>query len=509
MMLPNISVYGSHNAGFAVEHNNKILEVVELERFLNIKNLGYTMWEVPRSQKYVVKLILDYFKQKYGFDRYENCLHQAADPFYQDIPANNYIESNHHESHAAGCFYQSPFAEAIVVSFDGGAPDGYFNIYKVVRGHSPVLIKKIELDVGGSYMAFGHYLADIKQERKMEFITYPGKILGLQSYGIANPEWLPHFINYYLDGKNYSSLPELGRRIGVPFNQRYTGQLAYDIAATSQAAFEQVTHQLIAESIEENPTFPICLTGGCALNIVFNTKLKEYYNRPVFVGPSPSDCGIVVGMLAGLIKPAEPIDVTYAGQEILDSLRLPEYIEQYNATYKTAEELSAELVSGKIVGLVQGRAEHGPRALGNRSIICNPLIADMKDKLNHKVKHREWYRPFAPVVRLEDVSEYFEWEGDSRWMSFCIKVKSEYLNVMPAIVHVDNTARVQTVTREENQFLYDLLTEFKKTTGIGVLLNTSFNMDGRPILSTYADALHVLNNTELDAVHLNGFYFTK
>lgn len=507
-MLPNISVYGSHNAGFAVEHNGKILEVVELERFLNIKNLGYTLWEVPKSQKYVVKLILDYFKQKYGFDRYENCLHQAASPFHLEIPANNYIETNHHESHAAGVFYQSPFQEAIIVSFDGGGNDGYFNIYKGNRTTGLQLLKSYNLDVGGSYMAFGHYLADIKHESKLEFITYPGKILGLQSYGTVRQEWLPHFIEYYLDGKNYGSLGLLSARLGIPFNQRYSGQFAYDLAATSQAAFEEVTQRLIDESIVDTG-LPICLTGGCALNIVFNTKMREYYKREVFVGPNPSDCGMPVGMLANLIKPVEPIDVTYAGQEVLDTLRLPEYIEQYNASYKNASELASELVSGKIVGLVQGRSEHGPRALGNRSIICNPLIPDMKNKLNHKVKHREWYRPFAPVVRLEDVSEYFEWEGPSRWMSFCIKVKPEYINVMPAIVHVDNTARVQTITREENEFLYDLLTEFKKATGVGVLLNTSFNVDGRPILSSYADALTVLNTTELDAVHLNGFYFTK
>jgi carbamoyltransferase len=110
---------------------------------------------------------------------------------------------------------------------------------------------------------------------------------------------------------------------------------------------------------------------------------------------------------------------------------------------------------------------------------------------------------------LEDVSEYFEWEGESRWMSFCIKVKEQYLDVMPGIVHVDKTARVQTITREQNPLMYDVLTEFKKLTGIGVLLNTSFNVDSKPILSTYTDAFKVLHETELDAVYADGFYFQK
>jgi carbamoyltransferase len=133
----------------------------------------------------------------------------------------------------------------------------------------------------------------------------------------------------------------------------------------------------------------------------------------------------------------------------------------------------------------------------------------MKDILNLKVKHREWFRPFAPIVRLEDVSEYFEWEGESRWMNFCPKVKEEYLYKIPAVVHVDGTARVQTVTREQNPFIYDLLTEFKEKTGIGVLVNTSFNIDGKPILSTYKDAFKVFDETQLDRLYLDGYYFVK
>jgi carbamoyltransferase len=168
-----------------------------------------------------------------------------------------------------------------------------------------------------------------------------------------------------------------------------------------------------------------------------------------------------------------------------------------------------DLERGKIVGVVRGNSEHGPRALGNRSIICNPAISDMKDILNEKVKHREWYRPFAPVVRLEDVSEYFEWDRESRWMSFCPKVKEEWREKLPAITHIDNTARVQTVTREQNEWLYDLLTNFKEKTGIGVLLNTSFNVNGKPILSTYKDAFHIYDTTDIDGLIIEHLYIRK
>ena len=181
----------------------------------------------------------------------------------------------------------------------------------------------------------------------------------------------------------------------------------------------------------------------------------------------------------------------------------------YTAKLLDIEQLVEDLTTGKIIGVARGRAEHGPRALGNRSILCNPSLPDMKDVLNEKVKHREWYRPFAPVVRLEDVSEYFEWDKEARWMSFCPKVKEEWREKLAAITHVDGTARVQTVTKEQNEWLYDLLTAFKAKTGVGVLLNTSFNVDGKPILSTVKDAFKILESTEMDGVLLENYYIKK
>ena len=167
------------------------------------------------------------------------------------------------------------------------------------------------------------------------------------------------------------------------------------------------------------------------------------------------------------------------------------------------------MIDGKIIGVVRGNSEHGPRALGNRSILCYPIYSEMKDILNKKVKNREWYRPFAPVVRLEDVDKYFDFSGESRWMSFCPTVKKEYSELLTSITHVDGTARIQTVTREQNEWLYNLLTKLSEKTGIGVLLNTSFNVDGKPILSKYSDAIHVFETTQMDGLILNNFYRKK
>jgi carbamoyltransferase len=523
--LPNIAVYGSHNASVAIEYQGKILEVVEIERFLNVKNAGYAQYYVAHARPQLANMLVRYFKDKYGFTEYGYCLHQHCETiegsarvlYWKQFPAKHYIECKHHESHAAGTFYQSPFQKALIVSFDGGGNDGFFKIYLAERGKPAKILHEYRTDLGFPYMIFGEYLGDIKKEAALNLgnLVYAGKVLGLQSYGTPVEEWIPYFKEMYLssiDGTTYQKhLDVLGEKIGVEFSteDRLRGDIAYQVAATSQAAFEEIFFEYVDEFAEQYSDLPICLSGGCALNIVLNTKVKERYNREVFVGPNPNDCGLAVGMLANMIRPEEPIDITYGGPEVLDKNRLPEYVERYYPSTRDAEGLARELQNGQIVGLVQGRSEHGPRALGNRSILCNPLIADMKDKLNARVKHREWYRPFAPVVRLEDVSEYFEWEGESRWMSFCPKVRDEYKDIMPAIVHIDGTARVQTITREQNEFLYDVLTQFKHMTGVGVLLNTSFNVDGKPILSTLADAFRVLETTELDALHIDGFFFDR
>ena len=245
--------------------------------------------------------------------------------------------------------------------------------------------------------------------------------------------------------------------------------------------------------------------------------------RDVFIAPNSSDCGHAVGLLCKYLRPRKTIDVTYKGIDVLDKNTLLEFVnsrrgkllkkenvivgDQYK--FASINELVQDLIDNRIIGVMQGRSEHGPRALGNRSIICSPLSSDMKDILNAKVKHREWYRPFAPIVRLEDVSEYFEWEGESRWMNFCVKIKPEFSNKLLAVTHVDNSARIQTITKEQNSFMYELLTIFKEKTGVGVLVNTSFNVDGKPILSTYKDAFKVFDETQLDRLYLDGFYFSK
>lgn len=544
--MVNISLYGSHNSALAVEIDGKVVLVLEAERLTNYKNGAFAQYKVVHSPFAALQYAIEWIKKTYKITEFDNCYVLNDDVVFGDtryqmrniIPAKTYQHYNHHAAHAAGCFYQSPHQEALVFSFDGGGNDGKFNIYHADRERGVDLMNAvinplykhphIYYDLGFPYMVFGHYLDDIKQEPLSDGnLVYPGKLMGLASYGTVNNSWLPFFTAFYKsdpNGNNYQDhINILAQNIGVKFdaNNRLNGQVAYDIAATSQKAFEDCFLEIAIPYMEQYPNLPICVTGGCGLNIILNTKLATEFGRDVFVGPNPNDCGVALGGLLHFMKPQEPIDVTYAGLPLLDMDTLPMYSQQYHckhivtsetidSTYEVSmETIVSDLIDGKIIGVARGTAEHGPRALGNRSIICNPSIADMKDILNAKVKNREWYRPFAPVVRLEDVSKYFEWDRDARWMSFCPTVREEWREKLPAITHVDNTARVQTVTIEQNPWLYDLLTRLESETGVGVLLNTSFNVNGKPILSTLHDAFEIYTKTQLDALIVEQFYFRK
>ena len=233
---------------------------------------------------------------------------------------------------------------------------------------------------------------------------------------------------------------------------------------------------------------------------------KGNMDEEIFVPPNPNDCGLASGMILDHIKPKKAIDLTYSGTEVLDKDRLMYYIEQQRGIELKYSDVCDDLMKGHIIGCVRGSSEHGPRALGNRSILCNPGMLKMKEVLNQKVKNREWYRPFAPVCRLEDVNKYFNFKDESRFMSFCPTVKAKWRKKLSSITHVDNTARIQTVTKEQNEWLYNLLTEFEKISGFGVLLNTSFNVNRKPILSSYAEAMEVFKNTRMDKLILEDYY---
>lgn len=520
-----ISIHGSHNGAIAFTHKNGIT-VVEMERFIGYKNSGIGQYKAIPSADIQIKQICEWIKRNYEIDVFDVCVTSYSHSIkvedgksiyvkYEDnIPHKNPLHDlTHHYLHAVGTYYQSSHEKMIVISFDGGGNDGFFNGYVCEnKENGPKLLFQEQYDMG-SYMGFGHFIKSIKQESGFDDgnLVYSGKLMGLCGYGKVRDEWIPAFKEFYLTPVYTKSITDkindLGSKTGIIFdaNNRLDGDIAADIAATSQKAFELVFFQLVDPWIKKFPGYAIGIAGGCALNVLLNTEIKKRYSVPVFVPPNPSDCGLAIGGILHVLKPKNPVELMYSGIPLLDLDSIGYYI--YNHSYNcnisylpSLEEIVTYLNSGKILGVARGNSEHGPRALGNRSILCDPTFSQMKDVLNKKVKNREWYRPFAPVVRYEDANKYFEVLEDSPYMSFAFKVREEYKSILTSVTHVDGTARVQMLRREANPWLYDILTEIEKIKGVGVLLNTSFNVNGKPILSTVREAFEVFDNTHMDAI---------
>lgn len=521
-----ISAYGSHNGGVASFYKNE-WTVIEAERWLNSKNIGLVSYLPCTNPQIVFDEICQYLMDKAGKTEVDVYISAYVNKLTPKFKYKKHITVDHHMAHAAAAFYQSPFDKALIQSSDGGGDSQYFNLYLADRNTGIQLLEKFPNDFGFPYMLIADYLEDIKRDAlSIGNLVYSGKIMGLAGYGTVREEWLEAFKKYYnsfvYSGDSYigglelrtKTITELFTAIGIfdgfDFEKtRFSGQLSWDLAATSQAAFELVNLDLAGPYYEKYKHLPLCLSGGCALNVLYNAKLLEMRGGNVFVPPNVNDCGIAVGGLLHHIAPKYPVDLTYSGLPVMDEKEFSRLIQdtmKYTVYENVSTQELAEFVAdNNIVGLIQGNSEHGSRALGNRSIICNPS-GDMKDTLNHKVKHREWYRPFAPIVRLEDANKYFHYDYnvESRHMTFAAKVRDEHKDTLPAITHVDGTARLQTVTRLQNELIYDLITEFEKYAGHAVILNTSFNVNGKPILTRLSDAFEILDNSEMDAIYYKG-----
>lgn len=534
-MSSNISIHGSHNAAIAFNIDDKFY-VVEIERFIGYKNSGLAQYKSIPYADVIIKQVIDFIKSRYSIKEFDKCctsyshaLHiengeSKTIKYEENIPCKEYVNDlTHHFLHAYSTFFQSPFDKNIIISFDGGGNDGFFNVYEWTTDQKdPTLIHQEPYDLG-SYMAFGHFLEPIKQESTLSEgnLVYSGKLMGLCGYGKVRHEWVEAFKEFYKSRVYTASIEEklasLSSKTGITFDpyNRLSGDLANDIATTSQYAFEDVFFEFVDPIIHKyDNSYGICVAGGCALNVLLNTMIRKKYGKRVFISPNASDCGIALGGLFYITRPSKPVNIIYSGVPILDIDMLGTYCYEHsyncNIQYNPSNEYLAQLLcSGKIIGVMKGGSEHGPRALGNRSILCDPTYPQMKDILNAKVKHREWYRPFAPVVQSEKASNYFDILEHSPYMSFAFDVKPEFREKLSSITHVDNTARVQTLDKEINPWLHDLLSHVERTNGFPILLNTSFNINGKPIVSCIKDAFYLLDNTQLDGLLIENTLITK
>jgi len=479
--------------------------------------------------------------------------------FEKNFDEKKILFSEHHLSHAASAFFPSPFENAVILTADGV---GEWATTTLATGNKNKLEIKKEIhyphSLGLLYSAFTYYAG---------FRVNSGeyKLMGLAPYGKPKYKeiiednlmdtkedgsfWLDQsFFNYSTDFTMINSKFEklFGKKRRVPDNEQIE-QFHMDIASSIQTLTEEIMLKLVKAIKEEYNVENLCLAGGVALNCVANGKiLKEKIFKNIWVQPAAGDAGGALGAALAVwhlhlnkdrklkLDDDDQMHGSYLGPEYsqdqidlnLKDLKANfEILNQDQIIEKTATAIS----NGKAIGWFQGRMEFGPRALGNRSILGDPRDPGMQKNLNLKVKFRESFRPFAPSILLENCNEWFELSESSPYMLMVANIQKDKIvqiskedeklfgikklnlkrSSVPAITHVDYSARIQTVHKKTNELYYKLITKFKEITGCPILINTSFNVRGEPIVNTPEDAFKCFMGNDLDILVIGNSYLKK
>ena len=489
------------------------------------------------------------FQKKFLFDNLKR-----HDEKFNNI--NKIKFSEHHFSHAASAFYPSPFKEAIILTLDG-VGEWATTTVAIGKGNNLQIVKEMHFphSLGLLYSAFTYYTGF-----KVNSGEY--KVMGLAPYG--KPKYKDLIIKELMDLKddgsfklnmkyfNYATgLTMTNKKFSSLFGQPVRdsekdllNSFHMDIASSIQAVTEEVVLRLTKNIAEEFKIKNLCLAGGVALNCVANGKiLNQKYFDKIWIQPASGDAGGSLGAALAywhreLKNPREnfidKMEGSYLGpkfsSEFIEKKLISLKADFKKKSFSEITPLVAkELAGSKTVGWFQGRMEFGPRALGGRSILADPRSEKMQKELNLKIKFRESFRPFAPSVLIEDVNNWFDLDCDSPYMLLVSNVKKDKqismsdkdkmlfgidkLNVkrssIPAITHVDYSARIQTVHKDTNPRYYDLINEFKKITNCPVLVNTSFNVRGEPIVCSVEDAFNCFMGTNLDILVIENYILFK
>ncbi len=529
---------GYQDVSAALVIDGRVVAAVEEERLSRIKfsagRLPYlSVIEVLKTAQLTIKQVdLIAFHGSTWGDEIESRVEDYFIYHFGHCPP--ILRFHHHDCHAASAYYASGFEKALVLTIDNSG-DGISTQIAIGESGQLKTLKQFDRQnsLGFFYSLITQFCGFVKDSDEY-------KLMGLASYGNKTAfdfSWLidvkdrelqlnQDFINavtpkapaLHRDEMNFNQrfLEKIGSRRRLP--QEEIVQFYKDVAASAQQHLETLVLKLIKQYSDAHGTTKVCLAGGVALNCVMNQAIMNAeFVDDVFIQPAAGDAGISMGAawLASVrngIKPVQP-ETTYLGPEFnteeikttLQSCGL-RFTELSDAA-STAAKLLAEK---KVIGWFQGRMEFGPRALGNRSILALPTDAKMQQTVNLKIKLRESFRPFCPSILEEDAPIYFEGKkAASPYMTITYKAKEPQCLNIPAVIHVDGTARIQTVNPSQNSLYYNLLQRVKQLTGHGVLLNTSFNLSHEPIVCSPRHAIATFYSSGLDALVIGNFLVVK
>ena len=557
--------YGSgHNSSAALLFNNKIVAAIEEERISRIKNdnsfpnksidfclnkakiqkedieyigIGWDPYcNLFRKLIFLLKTLnLRLFFRKIYFLVLSNMkLITLKKKIRKRFKNSKILFFNHHLCHGASSYYFSKFNHSHILTFDGRG-DWSTSMIAYAKNGS-IKIKKEQFwpnSIGMIYTAFTHYLGfDFDDEYK---------VMGLAPYGKPKYEnEISKIVTFdkksiFKINKGYFQHPSISMNVKFGeakyFSQKIVSifgksrkknetieQRHKDIAASLQVVLNKLAAEIVRYTIKNSETKNLCLSGGVALNGVMNHYIYENTEiENLFIQPASSDAGIALGVCALLNQKflkSNKINFSnvyfgneYSNKEILKQIRNKNLKSFY---LEDPSKFAAELISkGYIIGWFQGRSEFGPRALGNRSIVADPRPKNNKYLVNSKIKFREEFRPFAPSVLSENFHDWFESNQITKFMIQIVKVKKSKRNIIQAVTHVDFSARPQAVNKIDNPRYHRLIFEFNKITGCPVVLNTSFNVKGEPIVDSPLDAINCFFNTELDFLIVGNYLISN
>jgi len=553
---------GYHDSAASLIKNGRVIAACEEERFTGIKHdssfpintINWLMEEFKITPNDLVAICF-YENPKLKLDRIETSTKKGGwnhlfsrlkiisrnKKVYKDTISKleslrgsktELVYCDHHLSHLAYSYYTSPFTESALLSVDGVGEWETTALAIASNDIKKIGSVKFPHSLGMLYSTFTAFLGFKPNEGEY-------KVMGLAPYG-DSAKYLNKFKKLYTTTKNggfefnmdyftyeYSTTSMFNENLSKLFElpnrlpEDKLEQAHKDIAASLQHTYEFLFFRLLDTLYKQTKSENLCLSGGCAYNGTANGKiLKRTKFKNLYIPPAPSDAGSAIGCAlhyaystsGDRVDNSNPyLGPTFTTDDVINALKVYEKdVWSERKLYEQISEIVAdEIVDGNVIGWVEGRMEFGARALGNRSILANPRDPQMKSRLNRVIKKREGFRPFAPMVSEESSSIYFDYEDTVPFMNQVVKVRDEHKHNLPAITHIDDSARIQTVNKRQHRRMYNLLERLRVINEYPLVINTSFNLKDQTMVLTPLDAIKTFLNCEMDTLILNNYVVKK